>query len=76
MAQTKNPFEAVHALPCRFEFRTQARSAENLIFVLGDAFPAKKPGAIGTASHCFPQHMVVTALLCKVHHNLLKLTVS
>jgi len=70
MAQTKNPLKAVQALPRRFEARTKASRAENLIIMLRDAFTAKKPAALRTAGHRFPQHMVVTALLCEVYHDL------
>ena len=68
MSQTKQPLIAIEALACRFEFLAKASGAENLVFMLRDAFPAKKQIAFRTSGCCLAQHMIVTALLCDVLH--------
>jgi len=68
MSQTKHPLIAIEALPSGFEFLAKASGAENLIFMLRDAFPAKKQIASRTSGYCLAQHMIVTALLCDILH--------
>ena len=62
----ENPFKRCRFFGARLQGFTQAGCAKDFIRMFGNALPAEKSAALGTAGHRFARFMLLTALMREV----------